>query len=204
MAGASEGIAPAWLATSSAPPLGRDLLQSLPLDPEPVPVDRVVEAPDDRAHVLGATPFVDVGERVSRRPPVAAPAAGSGSGSGTTGTLDIDWWMDRGSPAGCPWLVRADRPGRRVRVRPPRSARRAVLPSPSGPGVDTVAGHLGIVPVTGRPPLSWSGAPLAPPVTPAPRRGPKRGCRGRGRAGVVIRPPAASWTRAGRRSPSAG
>ena len=37
-----------------------DLLQPLPLDPEPVAVHRVVEAADDGAHVLGAAPFVDV------------------------------------------------------------------------------------------------------------------------------------------------
>src|SRR5664280_295256 len=43
------------------PAVGRDLLQSLPLNPEPVAVQRVVQAAHDGPHVLGATPFVDVG-----------------------------------------------------------------------------------------------------------------------------------------------
>ena len=41
--GASDGMAPAWLHTRSAPPLLGDLLQAFPLDSEPVLVDGGVE-----------------------------------------------------------------------------------------------------------------------------------------------------------------
>ena len=40
---------------------GGDLLQSFPLDPEPVAVHRVVETAHDRAHVLASAPLIDVG-----------------------------------------------------------------------------------------------------------------------------------------------
>ena len=62
IAGASEGMAPAWLATSRAPPSVGMLLEALPLDPEPARVDRVVEPAGELPHVLGAAPLVDVAE----------------------------------------------------------------------------------------------------------------------------------------------
>ena len=49
IAGASGGIAPAWLATSSAPPCRGQVVEVLPLDAEPVLVDRVVEPPGELA-----------------------------------------------------------------------------------------------------------------------------------------------------------
>ena len=58
--GASAGMAPAWLATSRAPPWRGDLFQSLPFGPEPVAVDGVVEPAQDGPGPLGAAPLVDV------------------------------------------------------------------------------------------------------------------------------------------------
>ena len=42
--------------------LGRDLLQALPLGPEPLRVQRVVDLAGQGPHVLGAAPLVDVGQ----------------------------------------------------------------------------------------------------------------------------------------------
>ncbi len=68
--GASDGMAPAWLATSSAPPVRGILSMPVPLGAEPVAVDRAVELPGDAAHALRAAPAVDVGEPwVGERPP---------------------------------------------------------------------------------------------------------------------------------------
>ena len=61
IAGASGGIAPAWLATMQrAAGLG-EAVEVLPLDAEPVLVDRVVQPPGHLAQVLAAAPRVDVG-----------------------------------------------------------------------------------------------------------------------------------------------
>ena len=43
----------------------RDLLEALPLDPEPVLVERGVELAGQAPHVLGAAPLVDVGQAVA-------------------------------------------------------------------------------------------------------------------------------------------
>ena len=67
IAGASDGMAPAWFDDEQRAAVGGDLLEALPLDAEPVLVDRVVEPAGDLAHVLGAAPLVDVGAaRVAR------------------------------------------------------------------------------------------------------------------------------------------
>ena len=61
--------------------LGRDLLEALPLDAEPVLVDRVVDAAGQRAEVLAAAPLVDVGAaRVLVDGAVLAGRAGRGRG----------------------------------------------------------------------------------------------------------------------------
>ena len=77
IAGASDGMAAGVVGDEQGAAVGRDLLEALPLDPEPVPVDRVVEPAGDLAHVLGAAPLVDV----------AAPGVGErGSSSAILGT----------------------------------------------------------------------------------------------------------------------
>ena len=65
--GASGGIAPAWFATSSAPPVVGKVLEPFPLDAEPVRVDRVEHAACERAEMLAATPAVDIGTADVRR-----------------------------------------------------------------------------------------------------------------------------------------
>ena len=47
-----------------------DVLEALPLGPEPVPVDRVVEGAGERAQALAAAPGVDVAAGSSSRAPV--------------------------------------------------------------------------------------------------------------------------------------
>ena len=58
------------------PAVGGDLLQALPLDPEPVAVHRVVQAADDGAHVLRPPPLVDVGAAGVLGSASAVPAGG--------------------------------------------------------------------------------------------------------------------------------
>ena len=60
--GASDGMAAAWLATSRAPPSVGNVLEALPLDPEPVAVDRAVQLAGELADALGPAPLVDVGQ----------------------------------------------------------------------------------------------------------------------------------------------
>ena len=80
--GASDGIAPAWFPTRSAPPWG-DLLHPVPLDAEPLRVDRFVDGPGQRTKALRTAPLVHVGA------PGVSRSARSSSGIliGTTAVL---------------------------------------------------------------------------------------------------------------------
>ena len=58
--GASGGSAPEWFETSSAPPLGRHVLDALQLHPEPVAVVEVEQRLDQVEDALRAPPVVDL------------------------------------------------------------------------------------------------------------------------------------------------
>ena len=82
IAGASGGIAPAWLATMQRAAGFGQPVEVLPLDAEPVLVDRVVEPAGQLAEVLAAAPGVDVGAaEVERRGRRSAAGAAIGTRS---------------------------------------------------------------------------------------------------------------------------
>ena len=125
MTGASGGRAPAWLATSSAPPVAGHVLEALPLGAEPAAVDRVEQLAGDRPGPLGPTVGVDVatagagragagrrGRRRRWRPPAQGGDGGMARHAGRS--------AHRGAPGG---LGRADgrhRGGSLSRHRPSR------------------------------------------------------------------------------------
>ena len=64
--GASDGIAPRVVGDEQRAALERDVLEALPLGPQPVAVHRVVERAGERAHGLAAAPGVDAQQVVER------------------------------------------------------------------------------------------------------------------------------------------
>ena len=81
--------------------LGGDLVEALPLDPVPAPVERAVDPAGQLAHVLRAAPLVDVGPAgVGQRRPARRPSGrDEGHRAWTAPDRGRPW-----APSSCPWV----------------------------------------------------------------------------------------------------
>ena len=77
--GASDGMAPPWLADEQRAAVERHVLEPFPLGAQPVAVHRVVQRAGEGADRLAAAPVVDP-------PEVSAPGSSSSAATGRRGT----------------------------------------------------------------------------------------------------------------------